>query len=80
MTRKKKLIQKAISGSELTISELCSLAESLGFEFRNQNGSHRIYKHPKLKGTMNFQPDKNNKARKYQLRQLIDFAMDNDLI
>jgi len=73
---KKKLYNKAkTSPTNFRFNELCSLAESVGFVFRNQSGSHKIYKHPTLKKIMNFQPDKRekSKAKKTQIRQLLDF-------
>jgi predicted RNA binding protein YcfA (HicA-like mRNA interferase family) len=71
-----KLIHKARSSPRnLTFDELCLLAERIGFVFRNQSGSHKIYKHP-IHGTiMNFQPDKRDKgkAKIKQVKQLLDF-------
>jgi len=74
MGKSDKIFSKAkASPANVTLSELCALAESVGFVFRNQAGSHRIYKHPKLSEMMNFQPDKQNpaKAKPYQVRQLV---------
>ena len=80
MGRKEKLYKKAkASPTNFKFSELCSLAESVGFVFRNQTGSHKIYKHATLKGMMNFQPDK-GKAKKNQIRQLLDFIDEHKLI
>ena len=81
MGKKEKLFQKALeSQNNLTFSKLCSLAEEVGFVFRRQSGSHKIYKHYKHGNLMNFQPDKNGKAIGYQVRQLIDFIQDHKLI
>lgn len=70
------------SPTNATYSEICQLAEHAGFVFRKQKGSHKIYKHPSLKGTMNFQSDKKDKskAKKYQVSQLIDFIDRYELI
>lgn len=76
MGKKEKLYHKAkTSPSNLKYDELCLLAEKVGFEFRNQSGSHKIYKHPNHKKMMNFQPDKRDKskAKRCQIRQLLDF-------
>jgi len=71
MARKKKLYSKARTVSaNLSFSELCLLAESAGFEFRNQAGSHRIYKHPVCREMLNLQPE-GGKAKLYQVRQLL---------
>ena len=83
MGKKDKLFKKARDSSEnLTFNELCYLAEHAGFEFRNQTGSHKIYKHPVIKKTMNFQPDKKDKskAKKYQTKQLITIIEDFNLM
>jgi predicted RNA binding protein YcfA (HicA-like mRNA interferase family) len=71
-----KLIQKARSSPKnLTFDELCLLAERVGFVFRNQTGSHKIYKHPLHGKIMNFQPDKRNKgkAKITQINQILDY-------
>jgi len=83
MGRKEKLYNKAkTSPTNFKFKELCSLAEYVGFVFRNQSGSHKIYKHPEKERMMNFQPDKNDKskAKKIQIRQLIDFIDEFKLI
>jgi predicted RNA binding protein YcfA (HicA-like mRNA interferase family) len=83
MGKKEKLYKKAKSSpTNLRFSELCSLAENVGFAFRDQTGSHKIYKHTKYDRTMNFQPDKHDKskAKKFQIRQLIDFIDEHKLI
>ena len=49
MGKKDKLYRKAKESPEnFSFTEICSLAEHVGFEFRNQSGSHKIYKHPKI--------------------------------
>jgi len=78
-----KLYKKlTVSPNNASFTDLCKLAEEVGFVFRNQSGSHAIYKHPKYKKIMNFQPDKKNKsnAKKYQVLQLISFIDDNEII
>ena len=57
----------------LRFDEACRLAECFGFEKRKGGGSHiAIYKYPRFKDLLNFQPDKNGKAKPYQVRQLLD--------
>jgi predicted RNA binding protein YcfA (HicA-like mRNA interferase family) len=80
MGGKERLIEKArTSPGNLLFDEICALAESVGFLFRNQSGSHRIYKHPSGK-MMNFQPDKHDKskAKRYQIRQLLAFIEERE--
>jgi len=80
MTRPKTLYIKAKSSpNNFSFSELCKLAEKVGFVFRNQKGSHKIYKHTTLKKMMNFQPN-DNKAAPYQIKQLLNFIDDNGLM
>lgn len=72
MGRKEKLLQKARnSPKSLKYKDLCKLAEYFGYEFRNQEGSHETYKHPKTKSMMNFQPTKNGEAKPFQVKQLL---------
>ncbi|MDM8542867.1 type II toxin-antitoxin system HicA family toxin [Desulfococcaceae bacterium HSG9] len=83
MGKKDKIFKKAKeSPKNLTFNELCSLAEYAGFEFRNQSGSHKIYKHPAVKKILNFQPDKKDKskAKNYQIKQLITIIEDFSLM
>lgn len=79
MGKKEKLFRKARnSPNNLSFEELCSLAKKFGFVYKGSNGDHDIYKHPD-EGMMNFQ-SVNGKAKPYQVRQLINFIIDNDLI
>jgi predicted RNA binding protein YcfA (HicA-like mRNA interferase family) len=83
MGKKEKLFEKAKNSAvNLRFEELCSLAEMVGFIFRNQNGDHKIYKHKNLERTMNFQSDKHDKskAKRYQIKQLINFIEEFKLI
>ena len=83
MGKKEKLFKKAKeSPTNLSFNELCRLAIAVGFVFRNQNGSHKTYKHPTLKGIMNFQPDKKDKskAKLYQTKKLVEYIEEKKLI
>ena len=80
MGDREKLFGKAKAApNSLRFSDLCKLAEEFGFRFDRQKGSHRIYKHDGVAGMMNFQ-DCHGKAVAYQVRQLVNFIEDNDLI
>lgn len=63
--------------ASLKFSELCQLAELVGFNWTRTSGSHRMYRHP-LGGTMNFQAD-GASAKAYQVSQLIDYIDDHGL-
>jgi predicted RNA binding protein YcfA (HicA-like mRNA interferase family) len=83
MSKKDKIFKKAQnSPGNLSFDELCLLSEYAGFVFRNQTGSHKIYKHPRIKNTLNFQPDKKDKskAKKYQVKQLVTLIEENKLM
>jgi len=83
MGKKVKIWIKAKESPEnLTFKELCALAEYAGFVFRNQSGSHKIFKHPTIKKIMNLQPNKSDKskAKKYQIKQLVDIIEDFNLL
>lgn len=77
--RKKRLFVK-ISKSQTNIkfSNLCDLAEFYGFVFDRQKGSHRVYRHKKHPGIMNFQEVK-GKAKPYQVKQLLNFIAQHKL-
>lgn len=70
-----KLLEKARnSPNNFSFSDICYLAECYGFRFERQQGSHKIYKHPKLllsqNRIMNFQ-NFGGKAKPYGVRQLL---------
>jgi len=88
MARCEKLLEKAKnSPHNLRFEEICALAECHGWEFVRQDGtSHKVYLHPALGNSagalMNFQ-SKDGKAKRYQVRQLLDAielleALDNE--
>jgi len=73
--RCQKLLQKAQnSANNFRFNDLCKLAECFGWKFKNQEGSHLIYKNDELdliQGCrQNFQ-NKDGKAVLYQVRQLL---------
>lgn len=63
----------------LRFSDLCWLAEALGFVFQRQKGSHRIYAHDGLREIMNFQNDR-GAAKAYQVRQFLACVDRNGLV
>ena len=69
-----KLLQKARNNRKgLRFTELEKLAQCFGFYLARQGGtSHRVYK---AEGRITFfvlEPDKNGKARPYQVKQVLD--------
>lgn len=72
MAKCEKLLEKAKGSSTLKFAELCSLAECHGFVHIRTTGSHRIYSCPGFPNVMNFQPDRNGEAKRFQIRQLLN--------
>ena len=66
------------SQNNVSFSDLCKLAEMVGFSFDRKSGSHRVYTHEKFPGIMNFQEVK-GKAKPYQVKQLLGFISHNNL-
>jgi hypothetical protein len=64
--------------NNVCFSDLCNLAELVGFRFDRQSGSHKIYRHDKHPGIMNFQ-DCNGQAKPLQVKQLLSFIVDHNL-
>ncbi|HAH06105.1 MAG TPA: hypothetical protein DCM05_06190 [Elusimicrobia bacterium] len=55
---------------DVRFSDLCRLAQYLGFALRGGRGSHRVYTHPSVKEILNFQ-NVGGKAKPYQVRQFL---------
>jgi predicted RNA binding protein YcfA (HicA-like mRNA interferase family) len=73
MANCQKLLQKAQNGpAGLRFVEACDLAECYGFQLERVKGSHHIFSHPELRRNVNLQPDENGKAKKYQVKQILD--------
>ena len=84
MANPDKLLRRVISSpNNVKFEDLCRLAESYGWIFQRQSGSHRIYLHPDLGNAlgsmMNLQP-RRGKAKPTQVKQLIDAidSLDHD--
>lgn len=71
MTKKQKLLQKALSGSKnIRFSEIVALVEAFGFRLSRVKGSHHIFVHPRVRELINLQ-NVGGKAKPYQIRQLL---------
>ena len=54
MTKKRKLIQKLLSGSKnIRFSEAQAAIEAFGFQLTRVSGSHHIYTHPAVPELIN---------------------------
>ena len=71
-TMNKKVYDAVISGksdNNINYADFINLLIDLGFTFRRQRGSHRMYYHNTISAFMNIQKD-GNKAKAYQVEQL----------
>ena len=79
MTRKQKLLQKALSGSKnVRFDEMVTLAEAFGFHLSRVRGSHHIFAHSGIPELVNLQ-DVGGKAKPYQVRQFLRLVERYDL-
>jgi predicted RNA binding protein YcfA (HicA-like mRNA interferase family) len=68
---KRKLLQKALSGSKnIRFSEVVALAQAFGFRLARVSGSHHIFVHADIPQLLNLQ-EVDGKAKPYQIRQLL---------
>jgi len=69
--KKRKLLQKAVSGSKnLRINDMKTLVESFGFVLVRITGSHHIFSHPDIPELINLQ-ESDGMAKPYQIRQFL---------
>lgn len=83
MSKKEKLLQRLLSGNadaNFDFNDLVTILERLGFEERKTGGSHRIFSIKKIEGIINLQTTKDGKAKTYQVKQVRDFLVANQLI
>jgi predicted RNA binding protein YcfA (HicA-like mRNA interferase family) len=67
------------AGQVLSFADVVHLVEALGFRLVRQRGSHRIYKHPGVRGALVLQP-LGKEAKDYQVRQTLDMLLISGLI
>jgi predicted RNA binding protein YcfA (HicA-like mRNA interferase family) len=71
MTKKRKLLQKVLSGTKnLQFDEFVKLVEAFGFSLSRISGSHHIFTHPDITEIVNLQ-NKKGKAIGYQVQQFL---------
>ena len=68
---RRRLEEARANVTALRFGNLCALAECFGWVFVRQSGSHRIYKRSGSMQLMNFQEDRNGRAKPWQVRQLL---------
>ena len=79
MTKKQKLLRRALSGSKnLSFDDLTACAEAFGFRLDRINGSHHVYINKAVGEMLTFQSVK-GKAKPYQVKQLLQVIEAHDL-
>jgi len=68
---KKKLFSRIINNQKnVQYNDLVAIVEAFGFFCARKEGSHRIYKNPKIVEFINLQ-NENGKAKPYQIKQFL---------
>jgi predicted RNA binding protein YcfA (HicA-like mRNA interferase family) len=72
LTKKRKLLKKLTRGSKnIRFDELIGLVEGFGFHLNRVSGSHHIFEHSDVAQGISLQPDRNNQAKPYQIKQFL---------
>lgn len=80
MSKKRKLLEKILSGSKnIRFDDFLALLEAFDFALKRVSGSHHIFKHPDISDLLSVQPTKDGKAKPYQIRQFLDLIEEYNL-
>ncbi len=72
MVKKQKLYQKLINNQQnVRFSDFVTIVTAFGLTRSRVTGSHHIYSHADLPQSIAIQPDHNNQAKPYQVRQFL---------
>lgn len=72
MVNKRKLLERVRNNPrDVRFPDLVSLAEAHGFVLDRSEGSHRVYKHARVRELLNLQPRKDGKAKPYQVGEFL---------
>ena len=83
MSKKEKLLLRLLCGNadaNFDIDDLINILLRLGFEERKTGGSHRIFTIKGIEGIINLQKTKDGKAKSYQVKQVREFLVSNQLL
>jgi predicted RNA binding protein YcfA (HicA-like mRNA interferase family) len=71
--KEKRLVKLMQAGNEKSFSfeDFISAINTAGYIYHHSTGSHQFFTHSKLR-TLTLQPDRNGKAKPYQIRQARD--------
>lgn len=81
MVKKRKLYQRLANNQRnVKFSQLIIVVEAFGFVLDRIKGSHHTYKHPEIaEAFLQLQPDRNNDAKPYQIKQFLALVEEYDL-
>lgn len=72
MTKKRRLLEKIARGSKnIRFEAFIGLVEAFGFRLNRISGSHHIFEHADVPQGISLQPDRNNQAKPYQMKQFL---------
>lgn len=74
MDSKKLLERLKIHHQNVRFGDAVKLVKDLGFELKNIQGSHHIFSKENIPSLIDIQPDKNNEAKPYQLKQIVELV------
>ncbi|MBA4139972.1 MAG: type II toxin-antitoxin system HicA family toxin [Segetibacter sp.] len=83
MSKKDKLLLRLLSGNSdanFDLDDLVNILVRLGFEERKTGGSHRIFSLKGTEGIINLQKTKDGKAKSYQVKQVREFLVTNQIL
>ena len=83
MSKKEKLLLRLLSGNadaNFDIDDLVNILNQSGFEERKTGGSYRVFSLKGIEGIINLQKTKDGKAKVYQVKQVREFLVTNQLI
>lgn len=83
MSKREKLLIRLLSGNadaNFDLDDLVNILYKLGFDERKAGSSHRIFSLKGIEGIINLQKTKDEKAKAYQVKQVREFLVVNQLI
>ncbi len=80
MVKKEKLYQRLVNNQKnVRFGDFVAVLTAFGFTLNRVTGSHQIYDHPDVPQSVSIQPDRNGKAKPYQVRQFLKLVEKYDL-
>jgi predicted RNA binding protein YcfA (HicA-like mRNA interferase family) len=81
MVKKQKLYQRLLNNQKnVKFNQLITVVEAFGFVLDRIHGSHHTFRHTKIPDAfLQLQPDKNNEAKPYQIKQFLSLIEEYNL-